>query len=502
MLKYIRGLVLCLVVLIGVAYVPPTYAASATVVITHIQAGGVGAALEEIVVLYNNSSEAIDVSEWCVKNKGDISFACFIKHPTKRVYLPAYSYATIGSHSLATTLGFYDFSIMYEPTNQSSGSIVGGSDTISLIDDRGFVVDSHDWTTSIVGGMVFARQLSPISPLTYQDTNDSSDWKIESFTSIPNSQISLRIADPDVCPNIDGSQTEIPEGLEVGNDGLCQEPLLPLKITEILPNASGSDVGKEFIELYNPNERAVDLSRYELLVGPHFEHSFRFPAGTSVEGFSYAVFTNALIPFSLLNSSSRVQLLGDGGVVDETPEYQDPDDDMSWALIEGVWQYTNILTPGLENSVSGLIVNSDSKPESSTTLKSCNENQYRSTETNRCRNIETATTKVQNPCKDGQYRSEETNRCRNIASASEAPAPCKEGQERSPETNRCRNIKAMPNVDYEVLGATTSNQKDQVYIWLAIAGIVLLAIAYAVWEWRFELTKIFRKLVSFVRIRK
>src|SRR5690606_36338964 len=43
------------------------------------------------------------------------------------------------------------------------------------------------------------------------------------------------------------------------------------------------------------------------------------------------------------------------------------------------------------------------------------------------------------PCRSDQYRSEETNRCRNITS-SNTLKPCKEGQYRSEETNRCRSI--------------------------------------------------------------
>jgi hypothetical protein len=504
MLKYIRGLVLCLVILIGVAYVPPTYAASADIVITQIQAGGVGVAFEEIVVLYNNSLDDVNISDWCVTNKSNIAFACFDHDASEKVVLPANSFATIASHNLAATLGFYEFSILYSVTNQSSGSIVGGSDTISLVSNHGEVIDSHSWTTSLVGGMLFVRSPSFGPPLTYFDNDQSSDWRIESPSFIPDSQVVVRDADPDICPNIDGNQFEVPGGMKVGNNGDCLENLLALKLSEILPNVSGSDVGKEFIEIYNPNDTSVDLERYGLRIGQSFENTYLFPEGTSIAPYSYLVFTNTELGYNLLNTSSRVLLWGDGETLDESPSYEDPDEDTSWAVIEGSWQYTNNPTPNAENGASrspGELTNNGTKRGASN-LKPCNENQYRSPETNRCRNLETAKTNVRVPCKDGQYRSEETNRCRNLAVSSEVPTPCKEGQERNPETNRCRTMKAMSSVDYGVLGATTSNQTDQLYIGLVIGGILLCAVAYAVWEWRFELTKLYRKLVGFVRIRK
>lgn len=503
MLKYIRGLVLCLIILNGVAYVSPTYAASANVVLTQIQAGGVGAALEEMVVLYNNSSEEVDISDWCIKNKSNVAFACFNHESTKRIILPGYSFATIASQPLSTTLGFYGFSVIYSLTNQSSGSIVGGGDTITLIDRSGSAIDSHSWSTALVGGMVFARQSSPTLPFMYFDTDQLNDWWVESPQFIPDDQTIQRDADADVCLNIDGIQAELPDGFALGSDGGCHEPPLPLKLTEILPNALGSDTGKEYIEIYNPNDVSVDLENYELLVGQNLEKSFKFPEGSTILAGEYLVFTNTDIPFSLLNSSSRVQLRGGESAVDESPPYQDPADDTAWAFIGGVWQYTRALTPGAENRVVEIITDEDSsQKEAANSLKPCSENQYRSPETNRCRNFETSTTKLPAPCKEGEYRSEETQRCRNVVSATETPVPCKEGQERSPETNRCRNIKEMSTVDYGVLGATTSSKGNQAYIWLAIGALLLLALAYAVWEWRFEINKVFQKLIGFVRTRK
>lgn len=503
MLKYIFGLVLCLAVFTELAYVSPTYAASANIIIVQIQAGGVGAAFEETVALYNNSSQDVDISDWCVTNKSNIAFACFEHDASKRVILPAYSFATIASHNFAAMLNFYEFSILYSITNQSSGSIVGGNDTISLVNNHGEVIDSHAWATSLVGGMLYARQSSGDAPLTYIDTDQMADWLVESPSFIPDNQIIHIDAEPDACLNIEGYQAEVPVGFSIGSGGDCLENLLPLRLTEILPNVSGSDVGKEFIEIYNPNDQTIDLGRYGLMIGQSFENTYLFPVGSSIAPYSYVSFTNAELGFSLLNTSSRVLIWGDGVTLDESPGYEDPDEDTSWALIDGVWQYTNNPTPGAENVASSETakITTSEVGQSSGTLKPCDENQYRSPETNRCRNLQSTTT-TQIPCKDGQYRSEETNRCRNIATASESPAPCKEGQERNPETNRCRNIKAISTVDYGVLGATTSKQADQWYVWLAIGGLLLLAIAYGVWEWRFEIAKLLGKIKGFVRIRK
>ena len=505
MLKYIRGLIFVTTLILANVYVSPTYAASADIMITHIQAGGAGAALEELVFIYNNSYGEVDITEWCVTNKSNIRFACFLPdNSAQAIILPARSAATIASTALLPAVGFSDFSLIYTPTNQSSGSIVGGGDTISLINQRGDVVDKHNWTTGITGGLIFNRLYNLFETIEYIDSDHTFDWFTTTLEFIPTSNIERRIVEPDLCPNIVGRQTEIPEGMQIDEvTHSCAEqvhiPEQPmLLITELLPDAIDSDVGQEFIELYNPAETSLDLSNYVLWFGPALDKSVGFPEGSIIPGLSYATFTNANMAFSLLNTASEVQVrTAEGDIVTDSLGYQDPVEGKSWSLIDEVWQYT-YPTPGAQN-VLGAGIPEPSK-EVASSLQSCAANQYRSPETNRCRLASTSNSTV-TPCKDNQYRSEETNRCRNIASTSDVPAPCKEGQERNPETNRCRTVVAMTKADYAVLGTETKG-KSNVYVWFAVAGVLLLAIAYSIWEWRFEIHKIIKRIAKVVRRRK
>ncbi|HRQ86732.1 MAG TPA: hypothetical protein PLY16_01345, partial [Candidatus Saccharibacteria bacterium] len=75
--------------------------------------------------------------------------------------------------------------------------------------------------------------------------------------------------------------------------------------------------------------------------------------------------------------------------------------------------------------------------------------------------------------------------------------PCKEGQERNPDTNRCKTIPTMPaDIDYEVLGDI---QQEQQTTWPWILAVAILGagiVGYGVWEWRQEIAKIIRKLLS------
>ena len=528
MLKAFLGILVSVVVLLSSACVfSPAHAASATVIISQIQAGGAGAATQEFVAIYNNSATEIDITNWCLTNKTNIVFACFTAGPSQLRYLPPHSYAVAGSTPLVTALASARFfTTTYMPLSQSSGSMTGGSDTISLINHAGSVVDHYAWTASLAGGSQLERHVMA-DGLTYVDTDTAADWSVATSTHIPQEGTVLETVVIDLCVNIAGDQTTIPDGMVVDIDKVCRQRVITkIVITELLPNAVGSDEGNEFIEIYNPNDDAIDLAGYMLWVGPKLDVSYDFPASTIIPPHTYVSFSNNDIAFNLLNSSSHIRVTTeDGIVVSEVPVYLDPKDGASWALIGDIWQYTKLPTPASKN----VLLVADDEEERTSTPTPCAINQYRNPDTGRCRLLATAGSVV-TPCKDGQYRSEETNRCRNIAAdtktptpcdvgeernaetgrcrkiaASSTPAPCKEGQERNPDTNRCRTITNMPSADYAVLGAKTDNGGSW-YAWIAIGGIVVLALGYAIWEWHVEIGKFVRRMLNrvplFARLRK
>lgn len=511
MLKKIRGLVLGLIVLAGSACVTPTHASSASIVISYVQAGSAVSALEEAVVLYNNTPGTIDITDWCLLNKSFIAFACFDRpSPTTAQVLPAYSYATVVSSAKAQYGQPADFSVVYQPTNQSSGSIVASSDTIALYDVSGQIIDSHTWASGLTTGSAWFRSSTLENQTTFIDTDTPGDWHAAPQTTTPSNQVQVKSVLPETQP--EDPEPEAPS----------EEILVPLEISELLPNAKGSDTGSEYIELYNPNmSRELYLDSYTLLVGPNLEKAFSFPAGTYVLPGSYRAFYNSEISFSLLNTASRAALrLADGTIVSEPPAYSSPADDMAWANIQGVWKYTNILTPGMENIPSPIDSVSGDVPEESSpasTQKPCADNQFRNLETGRCKLIATAheapkpcaanqernpetgrcrliaATTTQKPCEANQERNPETGRCRLISSTTQVPAPCKEGQERNLETNRCRTVRSLTKVSGEVKGTSKDSGGQQWYVWAAMGGVLLLATSYAVWEWRVELKALYLK---------
>jgi hypothetical protein len=480
MLKKCYGLVLGLMVLTGSACVTPTHASSASIIISNIRAGGQVSAAEEGVVLYNNASSEVDISNWCLTNKAQVKFACITPPNQERIFLPGNSYAVIVSTAARLNLEPYFYTSVYEPSNHSSGAIVASSDTISLLDGDSQIVDQYSWTSSISSSQQWARMKLSAIPDYYLDTNTASDWQKSIYSLFPVSSVEFR--EVEQVPE-DPDEPETP--VDPVEPAESSSTLLPAIITELLPNALGSDTGSEFIEIFNPNkENDISLAGYTLAIGPSFEKVVTLGDSLLKPG-EYRTFTNAELGYSLLNSSSRVRLIAKGAVTSETPMYSLPKEGEAWAFIGEGWEYTNHPTPGAANRASDSTNDDTSNNTGASASKPCAANQYRNLETNRCRLVSSATSTTQAPCKVGQERNLETNRCRNITN--NVATACKEGQERNAETNRCRNIKQLSAVGFGVKGAKTEQSGMGWYIWAAIASVVLLVLGYATWEWRSEL---------------
>jgi len=325
-----------------------------------------------------------------------------------------------------------------------------------------------------------------------------------------------------IPPDIEPDPIELPiivTPLPVSCEGIL--------INEVLPNALGADTGNEFIELINPTPQTIDLNGCKIEVGTK---SFSFAQQEVFLPHEVRAYSDAFTSITLPNSSGgTVRLVSLAGVEISTVVYpEDMDDDQSWALFEGGFQATYVPTFGLQN-VSALLKpcpageerNPETnycqtiKTEKTEVLTQCSETEFLNPETNRCNKIKQSST---TGCVAGQERNPETNRCRNIIGTTLARAltPCLDSQERNPATNRCRSIDAteltacregqernsetnrcrtvvLADTDSQIVQdveSPTSVPKD----WLLGAIVGIVALSYAVYEWRLELRGIFKKV--------
>jgi hypothetical protein len=288
---------------------------------------------------------------------------------------------------------------------------------------------------------------------------------------------------------------------------LPQDPLL--QFSEILahprmcsPLELRSDCS-DYVKLFNPTDRPIDLSHYRLRNGYQGQISSAnntFSLSGIIGPGHYVVITKSSDdrPISLINSGGFVwleDLYGLQRYDTSVQEYADAGSDskvgQAWAYdsSDDTWKWTT--QPTLSDSPSVFPVVAAATP---TTLVACREGQYRSEETNRCRSIVTAAAATLTPCDEGKERNPATNRCRTIATTSGQLAPCAAGQERNSDTNRCRKVasNSIPPAGFAVKPTT---EDSKVFIgWWALGIVTLIGATYGVWEWRHEMINSARTL--------
>lgn len=517
--------------------------ASEQVVIAQVQAGASSAATQEYISIYNQSDVPIDVTGWCLLyNTSTTKPGCIEASDTyTKVWLLPHSFATFAS------LDFIAAHQGFKP-NASPAFVAGLSDSsgeLTLLNSQKQVVDRMNWSKKADIGMIYQRMDIIVPEGEQPINNDMSEWG-QTWLVLPPAN-GIEEIPVYVCPNVGPRLTAVPEGYIEDEEGNCfmdtclnlpglqkEAPIgywqdekkgcwldVPnLQITEVLPNASGVDTGKEFIEIYNPTDTEAQLKQYRISMGMHNEKTYQFPVGAVIAPYSYKAFSDTNLGLVLPNTTTRLQLSSsDGQLFSEMQSYENPKDDIAWALIGGLWQWTNRPTPNQPN-LSWYEMEAGKGGASVKEPTPCRDDQYRNPDTNRCRLIESATSSP-TPCKEGQERNPVTNRCRNVAGVASTLKPCDPGQERNPETNRCRKVGASSSVlkpcaaNQERSPETNrcrkkSTQKLAQEVkdvqspllanrtgWLMAGGALTVAGGYGVWEWRSEIRNGLRRLRLF-----
>ena len=117
------------------------------------------------------------------------------------------------------------------------------------------------------------------------------------------------------------------------------DPAGKIILSELLPNPVGLDSEGEWIEIYNPTDDFVVLSRYRL-------DNYTIKDDTLIGPESFLVFHRFQTGIVLNNSGDTVQLFFPGGLLLDEMTYPQSSEGMSWALINGSWYQTSRLTPG------------------------------------------------------------------------------------------------------------------------------------------------------------
>lgn len=532
------------------------------IVISRVQAtGGTGKTDEELIELYNNTAESIDITGWCLESYKQskpttaLSIGCIAPSAGVgwRVLLPArtaYVFTSGAFNAANKDAGGHDFIpdqiiVTAGVFNNDTGRAVlrdgGGSvhDAVTWGDESELIVDQGATRALISKPAYTLERRFNEATFVFQDTDDNVvDFLTGTTRPLYTTGGALDLYD--ACLNILGIQSSEEELYRDELTGECTDAL-PLINTcnGLLLSEIAANVEEQFIEVYNNTDASLSLEGCQLQTN-RSDKTFIFNQLVTLDaGASLTVLVADSDLLLTKTTSGTVYLLSSNGETEvDSTSYSGLAKETSWALIDGTWKQTFTLTPATQNVYAqyppcdngysrNLETGRCNKDEESVQLADCGEGrernptsgrcrailaiqslvpcregQYRSEETNRCRSIAIAAAAVLKPCADDQFRNPLTNRCKKIASSEDiALADCGEGRERNPLTNRCRNIltstQSAQTLPFPV--EKVKEGTEQFARWWTLAVVVMTGLGYAVWEWRGEIAQGGRRIHQFLR---
>ena len=251
-----------------------------------------------------------------------------------------------------------------------------------------------------------------------------------------------------------------------------------LEITEIYSYFEES-ASEQFVEIHNLGETC---SLEGLNIG-YKTKTFALQ-GSIATGDYYAFYDDGLVLTKNPTTSNSLSIVSDDGEkLDEVSYPHGQKAGLSYSLVDGQWVLSYARTPGVANIYQE--------------FQSCPEGKVINEATSNCVNEETESTTV---CPEGKVLNPETGRCKKIEEEA-GLAECAEGYERNPETNRCRKIQESDGSEYAPkTSATTSYDEPQRFVaYGALALAILAGIIYVAVQYREELAKVFRTIISKIK---
>ena len=319
---------------------PQARATAGGVVISELSMGSENSASEEFVELYNNSTDPISLNGWGLYYKSSTG-----KTWTKKATLGAS--ASIPGHSF-----FVLSTLSVEDATMTSG-LAQGAGVVQLRTDSGAVVDLIGWgDADTSSGKPSAVPQAGES--LYRQYDDTTKTMVDTGNNLDDFYITANMT-PSAIPAVEvvapDQQTSYPN----------------IRISEVLPNPSSnqSESTDEFIELYNPNNVDVNLSGW--LLKDSSGKTFVI-TNITVPANSFVVFSSAQTKISLNNDGDVVSLYNPANsLVDQSADYGNSIEGLSWALTDGGWDWTVSPTPGTTNST--VYIESVSSTSNATTAK-------------------------------------------------------------------------------------------------------------------------------------
>lgn len=315
-------------------------------VISQVQLDGVagtGGSEQDWIELYNPTSQAVDIGGWKLRKRTQSGSESSVKVISSNTTIPASGYFLWANSKdgFATALN----------ADESSTSTIAKDNSIALLDKNDNIIDALAWGSGHVNPFIEdTAAVNPNEAVSLERLSQDTDNNLADFFSQasphPRSCGSACTAEPSSDIPAPASSAPTPSSVYSSD----------VYITELLPNPDGSDLGEEWVEIYNAGDGEVWLADWVLDDGDGSNgiglSAYTFPEGIILKGRSYLAVNLPEDAFVLNNvGGETVRLLWpDGHAVSEAGYEDDALEDRSFARVsDGSFEWVKQVTKGRAN---------------------------------------------------------------------------------------------------------------------------------------------------------
>ncbi|MFH1326053.1 MAG: lamin tail domain-containing protein [Candidatus Falkowbacteria bacterium] len=171
------------------------------------------------------------------------------------------------------------------------------------------------------------------------------------FAKIGNYEINLTVVDSENASSSALEKIKVSSvNFSIAGDTVNQN--YNIYITEVFPNPAGADGELEFIEIYNADEIAVNLNGWKLDDAEGGSRPYIIGEDVFIDAGQYLEFMRTETNLALNNTYDSARLFNDFNELIFEINFDEIIEDASYAFNDGQWQWTNEVTPGMENIIS------------------------------------------------------------------------------------------------------------------------------------------------------
>jgi hypothetical protein len=365
--------------------------ASAKVVINEIQTGGVGTGTtgQEFIELINIGNESADLTGYQLQytpSTGNVaSTKNFVTFRSGTILYHGGYLLIAPSDYLTTTSPIITYDI-----NSSFSGLSGSGATVSLVDNIGILVDRVGYGSSTVilkeGDLASApsggKSIERVTvDTTAQDTdNNKNDFSVNDVptpltTNVTQLDIDPEVEESTIVPSSEIIDTTVSENIEMESEAVesniietvptsNEQPTTykPILLNELFidPDSPLTDANDEWVELYNPSNETAYISGYTLYAGTSYSYHYTFLEGSSIASHGYLSVTSGNAAIALANGGGAAKIVSPVGEIFDQVTYDTSKTGQSWAKdSSGIWQWTttpsqdsqNIFTTSLNDPI-------------------------------------------------------------------------------------------------------------------------------------------------------